>query len=285
MKTKINAADLKWGVEIETHIPAGITPIGGYHHGVQCPWLPQGWKAEHDGSIGGFRGERRACEFVSPILSGVEGVKQLHGAILEIERRGARVNATCGVHVTVGFTGDAEALGRLVNIVASFEAGLYAMTGTHSREQGHYCQSVKQYGSKGAAQRNAENSRYHCLNLANISSGRVEFRIFSGTTNPVKILAWVAMCLGMVERAINGPKLDKWNPNSKILTDWSAGKGMGNLRWLLQRMEWRADATVQWKWRGVFWRGVEGLPKPMQMKKELLRLGKKYDKENQRAAA
>ncbi len=284
---KTTAAELKFGVEIETHIPAGITSIGHYHAGVQCSFLPQGWRCESDSSIQGFRGERRACEFVSPILSGVEGVKQLQDAIRTIESKGARVNATCGVHVTVGFTGDAAALARLVNIVASFEAGLYASTGTHNRERGRFCQSIKRHGNKDAALYEARTDRYHCLNLRNIGAGRVEFRIFSGTTNAVKILAWVALCLGMVERAINGPDLNKWNPSSKILSDWSAGKGLGNLRWLLQRMEWRADATVSWKWRGVFWKGMPGaetLPKPMQLKKELLRLAKKYDREITAAA-
>jgi hypothetical protein len=62
----MDANDLTFGVEIETTIPAGACYVGGYHNGVQVPWLPEGWKAEHDGSIRASRG-RVACEFVSPV--------------------------------------------------------------------------------------------------------------------------------------------------------------------------------------------------------------------------
>lgn len=278
---KTNAANLVFGVEIETHIPAGTTPVGGYHAGVQVPWLPQGWRAECDGSIRNFNGNRRACEFISPKLRGIAGVQELAKAIKEIETRGAKVNATCGVHVTVGFTGDAAALGRLVNIVASFEAALFAMTGTHSRETGSYCRGIKQYGDKDRAQRYANNDRYHCLNLRNIGQGRVEFRIFSGTTNPVKILAWVAICLGMVERAINGTSRDVWDSKNKIITE-AKNKGQGNLRRLFCRFDWRDGTKVIRKWQGAFWHGeavAMGLPTGQQMKAELKRLAKKYDRE------
>lgn len=289
----VAASELTFGVEIETHVPAGITTIGGYHHGLQVAWLPEGWKAESDSSIR-TPNSRRACEFVSPILKGIEGVQQLKAAIEEIDRRGAKVNDSCGIHVTVGFNGDAAALGRLVNIVASFEAALYAMTGTHSRENGNsqgrrYCDSIKQHGNKDAAQSRASYNRYHLLNLTHIAAGkpRVEFRVFSGTTNPVKILAWVAICLGMVERALNGSSRDVWDSKNKLITE-AKNKGAGNLRRMFCRLDWRSGVKVARKWQGCFWHGeaaAMGLPAGEQLKKELQRLAKKYDKETAASAA
>jgi hypothetical protein len=47
----MNVNEIAFGVEIETHVPRGTTPVGGYHCGVQVPCLPTGWKAERDSSI------------------------------------------------------------------------------------------------------------------------------------------------------------------------------------------------------------------------------------------
>ena len=49
-----------------------------------------------------------------------------------LEAKGHRVNASCGVHVHIGWKRDwsAQALARLVTIVAYAEKGLYAITGT-----------------------------------------------------------------------------------------------------------------------------------------------------------
>jgi MocE subfamily Rieske [2Fe-2S] domain protein len=56
------------------------------------------WRAEHDGSI---RGAGVACEFVSPILHGEDGVAALCQFVEFITAIGATVNDSCGCHVTV----------------------------------------------------------------------------------------------------------------------------------------------------------------------------------------
>lgn len=77
------AALLDFGVEIETHLPnTDPTPVGGYHAGVQCSWLPQGWKCERDGSISlPNQYTRKACEFISPKLRGSSGIAQVVEAV------------------------------------------------------------------------------------------------------------------------------------------------------------------------------------------------------------
>ena len=82
----MNANEMTFGVEIETVAPNSAVEndglrIGAYHHGIQVPYLPEGWKAERDGSID-TRGGGQACEIVSPILRGAEGLAQDDARIL-----------------------------------------------------------------------------------------------------------------------------------------------------------------------------------------------------------
>ena len=135
----MNANETYFGLELETTIPASdTTPIGAYHHGVQVPWLPEGWKAERDSSIQTLAPGRKGCEFVSPKLRGYEGLQQVEAAIDAINARGARVNFSTGVHLTIEWHGDAAALARLISLVGNHERAIYASTGTRRREQNRY---------------------------------------------------------------------------------------------------------------------------------------------------
>ena len=97
----MHANEIAFGIEFETTMPTSdMTPIGPYHGGYQVAWLPEGWKAEHDSSIQAAPG-RKACEFVSPKLRGHEGLTQVEAAIDAIYARGARVNPSCGLQVTI----------------------------------------------------------------------------------------------------------------------------------------------------------------------------------------
>lgn len=110
------AESITFGVELETTIPAmsGIV-VGGYHFGsavtvgaangttqhLTAPTFNGNhWKAERDGSIRANPG-RMACEFVSPILQGGEGVEHLLQFVEWANAIGANVNGSCGCHITV----------------------------------------------------------------------------------------------------------------------------------------------------------------------------------------
>jgi len=96
----MNANEICFGIEFETTLPASdTTPIGPYHNGTQVPWLPQGRKAERDGSIKPENMSRKGCEFVSPKLCGYEGVREIENAIDAISARDAKVNASTGLHI------------------------------------------------------------------------------------------------------------------------------------------------------------------------------------------
>lgn len=200
--------DLTFGIEIETHIPRGAVPVGAYHVGAQVPGLPQGWKAMRDGSIDAPAG-REGCEFVSPVLRGEAGIAQVVEVVAKLNAIGAKVNASTGFHVHVGWGGDEAALARLVTLVANFETAIYASTGTKTRERGRWCQGIQFYGNAASAANHSKADRYHVLNLKNLAVGgkrTVEFGAFAGTLNIVKILGHIQLCLGLVERTLNAKR-------------------------------------------------------------------------------
>ena len=228
----MNASEMTFGVEIETIVSyetmanGGLT-IGAYHVGSQVPYLPAGWTAQRDGSLSG---NGVGCEIVSPVLRGEAGILQVIEVVRILRERGHKVNASCGVHVHVGWDRNLPsiALARLIQIVSYAEAGIYAITGTKSRERGHYCGGIRKYGNDKAAKLNMDANRYHVLNLVPLSSGRrnaVEFRAFSGSLNATKIVGWIQICLGLVQRAIVSKRAPKWAP-APLKGGW-AKKGPG----------------------------------------------------------
>jgi hypothetical protein len=280
----INANDLTFGVELEVTLPLGTCAVGHYHSGVQVPQLPPGWKAEHDTSIHAGAGYM-AAEIVSPVLQGADGLRQLKVVCDWLNSVHAKVNRSTGFHVHVGFGGnDKTALRRLVSLVANFEKALFAATGTHSREEGSYCRPVQndfryQQAFQHANIPAGQLPRYHVLNLANLLGGgkpTVEFRVFAGTTNALKAIGYVRLCLGIVEKALSMKKLPKWVAKTPVETSpihRKGGEGQTALTRLFYGLGWtkgREDHTfgdIQ----------PEGLPTIEATKKELMRLARKYD--------
>lgn len=271
------AADIRWGVELETHVPVNATPIGRYHRGIQVPWLPDGWRAEKDMSIRVPTANRAACEFVSPCLSGGEGLQQVAHAADQIRAHGAKVNDSCGVHVTCEFNGCMQALKRLIALVASFEKALYASTGTHRRENGRWCRSVRASMDAQSFWNCARGNRYHLLNVTHFANyrKRVEFRVFSASLNPTKLIAWIRLCVGLVERALTTRRAAKWTSTS-TRGPWNqrrGGKGEVQMSRLFYQLGWTKGPTRHE--HGLI--TYDGCPTTKQLKTELFRLAKKYD--------
>jgi hypothetical protein len=87
--TTMEADQIFFGVEFESTLSAhDDTPIGPYHHGIQVPWLPAGWKAERDGSIRALVPGRKGCEFVSPQTQGRRGAAGGRGGDRRHQRPG-----------------------------------------------------------------------------------------------------------------------------------------------------------------------------------------------------
>jgi hypothetical protein len=283
MTEPINVNDMTFGVEIETTIPVGAVPVGGYHAGRQIEGLPAGWKAERDCSISCPVGHE-ACEVVSPILKGSDGIKQVKQVCDWLNAIGAKVNRSTGFHVHVGWSGDPEALKRLTHYVSNFEKALFASTGTHTREEGNFCRPIRESVDYTRRFRDGQAeglpyNRYHVLNLTNLREGgrnTVEFRVFSGTTNATKALGYVRLCLGIVEKALKASRPPMWVGKKPVETSpihRKGGEGQTELTRLMYGLGWtkgresRAFGEIE----------AEGCPTVADSKAELMRLARKYD--------
>jgi hypothetical protein len=281
----MNATEFTFGVELETLVPdrlisSGELGIGGYHNGRQVSYLPEGWKAENDGSLRAEHSGWRGCEIVSPVLRGPEGIARVAEVIRKLEEKGHRVNMTCGVHVHIGWSHeyDMRALARLVTIVAYVEKGLYAITGTKSRELGRYCGGLRKYETVAKAQKEISEYRYHTLNLTNLASGRkrtVEFRCFSGSLNPTKVCGWIMVCLGLVERAFHVKRCPSWAPKAPKGGWAKKGEGQSECERLLGYLAWSAGAARLHGGKKYGWIH-DGISQDA-VKAEFRRLAKKYD--------
>jgi hypothetical protein len=280
----VDVNDLTFGVEFEVTVPRGTCEVGGYHCGRQVPALPAGWNAQQDGSIRSGRGYMGA-EIVSPILKGADGIRQMQTVCRWLASVRAKVNRSTGFHVHVGFDrSDAEGLRRLVSLIANFEKALYASTGSHERERGVFCRTVQ--NDQGHRQHFSVNTsaghfcpgRYRLLNVTNLLEGRkptVEFRVFSGTTNALKAIAYVRLCLGFVEKALSMKKLPKWIAKTPVETSPIHRKGEGQtaIARLFYGLGWTKGREDH------MYGNVEGadLPRIQTSKNELVRLAKQYD--------
>ena len=230
------AERITFGVELETTIPAtaGIA-VGTYHIGttvrvgadnqtnlpLNAPTF-QGnhWKAERDSSIR-IKPRRVACEFVSPILNGSEGVEHLIQFVEWANAIGANVNGSCGCHITVGVasiigTDDAQAVSeyarKLAHIARWHAMSLYGQTGTGRHlnrfshtlgdDVGTYVLQMERNCSPDRKSIAARQCGRGMINFQKLfTHGVIEFRVFAGTLNRHKLLHHLATVLGLCRRA------------------------------------------------------------------------------------
>lgn len=278
----MNVEEMTFGVEIETSIPHGtVSRVGGHGRGLQVEWLPRGWKADADPSIRPEAGHQ-AVEFVSPVLKGRAGMKQLMEAVRTIIAKGGKVNASCGLHVHVGFNKTNEAMLRqLVTMVANYEKAIYAQTGTKAREQGTWCRGMQGYGSLDRAMEGRQRSRYHVVNTLT-DKPTVEFRAFAATLNAEKVAGHVLTCVALVQKTLMSERRGQFTPKPVKPTSPVARKGDGQtaLCRLFYALGWirgREDMTYGNLFGDPTTSSDYPVPTLKEVKKELMRLAKKYD--------
>jgi hypothetical protein len=141
-----------------------------------------------------------------------------------------------------------------------------------------YCGGVRKYGNDKDAKPALDRNRYHALNLTSLANGTretVEFRVFSGSLSETKVLGWIQVCLGLVERAINGKRSPKWNPNPPKGGWKKAGEGASEAERLIGYLAWgagyaRIHGGHQYGW-------ISDVIPQDQVKNEFRRLAAKYD--------
>lgn len=246
------AADqIEFGIELETFIPnnCGIE-VGPYHEGYsvtrgtaqlggeeRAPRYGERsalWRADHDGSIRADPGHK-ASEFVSPILKGNAGVQNVINFVEFARRIRAKVNSTCGCHITVGIpsiTGTPSAIAttqfcrKLARFVQVHAWAIYAQTGT-DRHTTHYAAPLNaEVGDLTNAMLWQEtNSERQAMALKCVrgiinlrkafppdpNKAAVEFRAFAGTLNIHKIEHHLATAFGLCRLAHLGKFVPRFN--------------------------------------------------------------------------
>jgi hypothetical protein len=230
------AAQITFGVELETKLPrTANVAVGGYHsglpvragisrtttHTVLAPTFHgTPWRADRDGSIQ-CQPHEMPCEFVSPILHGEDGLKNLRDFIAWVNEIGATVDQSCGLHITVGVesiigTRDAgkvsEFARKLAHICQWHAMSLYGQTGTgrhlnrysatFSADVAHYMRQIVRTSSVEEKRTAATHCGRGMVNFQKLfTQGVIEFRVFAGTLSLPKIMHHLATVLGLCRRA------------------------------------------------------------------------------------
>lgn len=186
------------------------------------------WKAMRDGSIDTEgNGSDYSCEIVTPICKW-DDIADIQEIVRQLRRKGAKANASCGIHVHVGAEQHtAKTLRNLVNIMASKEDLLFKALKVRATRE-HYCQKAdesfveKMNHKKPQTEKAMEDlwyegyesrydnrsehynsSRYHALNLHSLWQGKgIEFRCFNGTTHAGRIKTYIQLCLAISHQAL-----------------------------------------------------------------------------------
>jgi hypothetical protein len=291
------AEELTFGIEVECFVPRGCMRVGARHAGIEIggEW-PVGWQAESDGSLSSTVPNYMPVELVSPILKGADGIAQIRKVGELLARLDARVNTTCGFHVHVGAksaAGDdynkvADWVRRLLLLTAHHEMALYGAAGTRRRYNGRYCASLRQgrWAQKKDSLKKRDMTaeelrlsssgidRYQLLNVQNLFGAKqtVEFRVFSGTMESLKMIAWVQMCLALATRALDHTA-EFEGANARYASNGARGamkRFYYLMGWTRGRKDWYLPTCQVEGW-------VADLNDLKPVKKELMRLAKKFD--------
>ena len=316
--TSRKAETMTFGIELETLMPNAMRhtiAVGGYHRGIEIPqgqagFPGSGWKVENDSSIGTTLRTHTAVEFVSPVMKGRAGLEEVQAVGVWMEANGFRTNKSCGTHVHVGYASaagsdDIEVIAHwaanLVNLVAQNESAIRGAAGSWGRINGSWCRTVRTDGHRADANRARRASgsrkldalfasyqgtteRYRVLNLTRLQRRMhtVEFRAFTGTTCPVKMVGWVQLCLALCERAagqgvrFDAPRTTCYRGNGDAL------KVMNRFFYLMGWTLGRKDKNAVEVQASGF---AMDLSNMKAIKKELKRLAKKFDTEAPAVAA
>lgn len=217
-----------FGVEIEMYnVNASLLEDALRAEGIEAYWsgythqISSRWKITTDSSVRGMN----ACELVSPILSGTEGLEQVRKVMAVARRLGGRVNKTCGFHVhwnCADFTG--KNVQSLLRLYTKFEDVFDSIMPPSRRgDSNQFCRSLKkdstlqwvtlldQTGKKPAREVVGQfsdwyggryGSRYHKVNVsAYLLYGTIEFRQHQGTLNGDKAVQWIVLTQMLVNKA------------------------------------------------------------------------------------
>jgi hypothetical protein len=164
----------------------------GYNH-----YTRDYWKITSDASITG----NNACEVVSPVLRGDDGLRELRTAMMALRDSDARVNQSCGGHIHIGVNGWIDEVGQAAIIRRWWKINrAMEMLVLPSRRNNRWCKRTDQARSERLAaewasgDKSGGGDRYYELNLqAWGRQGTFENRLHNGSLNGKNHGAWVIL--------------------------------------------------------------------------------------------
>ena len=226
----------------------GLTYAGHFgYHGLQSRFGTRGkhnglqhlWGSERDGSLHNHTGRGMAHEVVSPIMYGNNGLKVVSRVMKAMSRAGAKVNKSCGTHITTCLNNSARfkrmsakrqahTLNKMIEAYTYFYAEGFCAVVSPSRrefsptrsgyggfnlfkhiERGYDYDGVTMnfaVGDVNTAQHDLriKPMRRDAININKFaSSGLIEFRQHQGTLSGDKITAWAKLLTGLFHFALN----------------------------------------------------------------------------------
>ena len=201
-------------------------PLRNKENGTENVWI-----AAEDGSIKDRNGYRHPLghEVISPVLEGEAGWASMKRVMRALSKAGAKVNKSCGTHITFGLRNCSArvrrmsnkkmniVLGRLCDLYSYFQPlGIDTLVAPSRRVTADniYCRPVSgtQYFGVGDAyeytRKILNGVGRGVINLQNFASaGVVEFRQMNGTLNGDKLETWGLLMKKILAYCINSTNL------------------------------------------------------------------------------
>ena len=199
-------------VEAWTEAGVSFSPdIHSYHAGPSC--TSGLWKMERDSSLTGSSATYRSkgcIEVISPILNGADDIRAMNRFITAINRKGAKVDSSCGTHITVGLDNKArfnnmsieakvDVANRIVRAYQHFASVFNGMSpNVRNMTRNSYV------GFPITIHRNSSPGKMNAVNLKKfIQYGIIEFRQPGYTLDKKKIKLWLKIINKLVSMALN----------------------------------------------------------------------------------
>lgn len=232
-------------------------------------------------------------EIISPILRGKKDLEQAMKVAETLKKKySALIKKDCGFHVHIGIpdcikTEKQEIIKwvrNLISWVGTYELGFYASTGTLNRVNNRFCAPINgNYTTeeftgakwdKVIQKYSNHMERYKVLNIVPLIEGKqnIEFRVFQGTVEPIKIAAYIQVCIGFaIKSLISGKK------TIKVIKPrfYNKDAGIMSIFQMLNTLGWRNNSGKKYTFLG-FLLDTKKFIKPIRA--ELNRLAQKFDK-------
>ena len=219
------------------------------------------WVAVSDGSISGLGAGESGVELKTrPVQFEAHEINRLGETMPQVmDTFKCRVNRSCGTHISHSTLGEYSPTQctRLGYFALQFQQAFYAMTGTQHRETNQYSHTIDDYPTFIDRQHlNADGAnwgnlrRQNWLNITQLQRGnartvsegtRVEFRVFSATTQVQRIVAWSNICHSFMRfcesnsTRVSSPDFAKYN-----------GAGRASFEALLDTLAYTRRANDTW---------------------------------------